>query len=266
MNKAILWIGLSLFLVSNAVAGGKACKRRFEVGVASYPPFFSRNASNQPEGFTYELIEGMQNRLGICFIIKELSRPALMENLATHRIDAVMLVAQNAAFEKSANFIQLWNVSREIVVAKSIYSKDKKIQSYIDDKKVIFGNIIGTRTSLTSDEEKDLFKNQRLLEAVDIKSTFDLLSKGRVQAVLLSPLLNNYYLNMLPNKNDFVRVGDPDDKHRVDAGIYTSKIRVKDEDRESILKAIEEIRKDGTLAKIIKKYYGEDATEANLQL
>lgn len=266
MNKIILWAGLGLFLASNAFATDKACKRRFEVGVASYPPFFSRNASNQPEGFTYELIEGMQNRLGICFIIKELSRPALMEQLATNRLDAVMLVAQNAVFEKSADFIQLWNVSREIVVAKSVYSKDKKVQSYVEDKKIIFGNVIGTRTSFTTEEEKELFKNQRLLEAVDLKSTFELLGKGRVQAILMSPLLNNYYLNMLPNKEDFVRVGDPDDKHRVDAGIYTSKVRVKAKDRDNILKAIEQIRKDGTLAKIIRKYYGEHATEANLQL
>ncbi|MNL09820.1 Bacterial extracellular solute-binding protein, family 3 [compost metagenome] len=159
---------------------------------------------------------------------------------------------KGAEFRNSADFVSLYKVKREVVVLKDHYSKDRNVESYFNDKKMVFGNIIGTRTALTQEEEKMLLKSRRLIEAVDYQSLFGLLGKGRIHALALTSLVNSYYLQKNKIEDKVVRIVD--EGHVSEVGVYFSNRRIGSEERLKIEKALQDMVEDGSFTKMLAKY------------
>ncbi|MFS4458233.1 substrate-binding periplasmic protein [Bdellovibrio sp. HCB2-146] len=252
MKKTLWTLAVVLFFSWQAFAQNQVCNRRYQVAVNNYAPFFSRDKNNHPEGITHDMVLDLQKRLGCTFMEKELFRPAAVEHMKGGRLDMVLLVLQGAEFGSSAEFVSLYKVKREVVVLKDHYAKDRNVESYINDKKMIFGNIIGTRTALTQDEEKMLLKSRRLMEAVDYQSLFELLGKGRIQALALTSFVNSHYLKKSKIEDKVVRIVDEDNVTEV--GVYFSIRRMDAEERLKIQKALQDMVEDGSFAKMLAKY------------
>jgi ABC-type amino acid transport substrate-binding protein len=247
-------VGILIILLAYlpALAEEPSCARRFFVAVNNYAPHFYRDGLNRPQGLTHDLIESLQQRMGCVFIEKDLSRPVAMEQMKSARLDLAFLILRNREFDKSANFETLYRTKRELLVQKSVYASGKSLHDLLTDKKIVFGNFIGSRTALTMEEEAELFKNHRLLESVDLSTLYDLFKRKRVQAVMMAPLTNAYYVKKLQMEDQVVRIVD--EKSSIEIGIYYSKRRISKAEREQIEQALESMKKDGTLLKLLSSY------------
>jgi predicted nucleotidyltransferase len=79
-----------------------------------------------------------------------------------------------------------------------------------------------------------------------------MLKKNRVQALIMLPFTNSYYEKLLEMKSDVVRVVDED--HPIEVGIYYSKRRISVAEKQKMEEAIEAMRKDGTLSRLVSEY------------
>lgn len=235
-----------------AQAEPQACTRRYVVAVNSYAPQFYRDGLNRPQGLAHELIESLQQRMGCVFIEKDLSRTVAVEQMKTARLDLAFLILKNSEYDKSANFKPLYRTKRELLVQKSAYTTGKSLHDYYVDKKIIYGSYIGSRIALTTDEESTLFKSHRLLESVDLPSLYESFKRNKVQAVMMSPLTNAYYVKKLQMESQVVRIVD--EKSTIEIGVYYSKRRISAFEKTQIEKALEAMRSDGTLQKLFSEY------------
>ena len=246
--------GILLILLVCLQAGAQQapCTRRYLVAVNNYAPHFYRDGLNRPMGLTHELVEILQRRMGCIFIEKDVSRPVAIEQMKTGRLDLAFLVIKHPDLERSADFESLYTTRRELLVQKSSYSSGKTISDFLNDRKIMYGSFIGSRTALSQSEESELFKHHRILESTDLSSLYELFKKKRVQAIMMSPLMNEFHAKRLQMEDQVVRLVD--DKSSVEIGIYYSKRRISRSERRLIREALEVLKQDGTLLKILKDY------------
>ncbi|MNL01508.1 hypothetical protein D3C87_1219810 [compost metagenome] len=117
---------------------------------------------------------------------------------------------------------------------------------------MIFGNLIGSRTALTVDEQDNLFKHHRLIESVDALNLYDLFKRKKVLAVMTAPLSNSYHVKKMQMEDQVVRIVD--EQVTMEAGVYFSKRRISKAERAQIEKALESMKSDGTLLKLLSGY------------
>jgi polar amino acid transport system substrate-binding protein len=245
-------IVLILLVCLQAQGQNSTCSRRFIVAVNNYAPHFYRDSRNRPKGLTHDLIDTLQRRVGCVFIEKDQARAVTNDSLKTNRVDIAALFAKNPEFDKLAFFEPIYRSKRELIMRRSLYVPEKSLQDYILDKKIIYGNIIGSHTGLSPKEEAELRKSHRLIEAVDVATLYSMLKKNRVHALIMLPFTNSYYEKLLEMKSDVVRVVDED--HPIEVGIYYSKRRISMAEKQKMEEAIEAMRKDGTLSRLISEY------------
>lgn len=241
-----------LFICLQAGAQEAPCNRRYLVAVSTYAPHFYRDFMNRPKGLTHDFIEILQQRMGCVFIEKDLARPIVVEQMKTGRMDLAFLMSKNSEYDRSGYFFPVYTIKRELVIDKSQYAKEKSFGDYLSDKKVIFGSYIGSRTALKQSEEEELYRKRRLLEAVDLTSIYDFLKHKRIQAVMMSPMINDYHIKRLKMEDQVVRILD--NENTVEVGIYFSKRRISKTERAQIESAIESMKNDGTLLKLLMNY------------
>lgn len=248
----LVGILIILFVCLQVSAQEAPCTRRYIVAVSTYAPHFYRDFMNRPKGLTHDFIEILQQRMGCVFIEKDVARPIVVEQMRTGRMDLAFLMSKNSDYDRSGTFFPIYSIKRELVIDKSHYAKEKSFHDYFGDKKVVFGTYIGSRTALKPAEESDLFRKRRVLEAVDLTSIYDFLKHKRIQAVMSSPMINEYHIKRLKMEDQVVRILD--EENPVVVGIYFSKRRISKNERAQIESAIESMKTDGTLIKLLMNY------------
>lgn len=248
----LVGILIILFVCLQAGAQEAPCTRRYLVAVSTYAPHFYRDFMNRPKGLTHDFIEILRERMGCVFIEKDLARPVVLEQMKTGRMDLAFLMAKNLDYDRSGIFFPIYLIKRELVVDKAFYSKEKSFADYLNDKKITYGTYIGSRAALKPAEESELFKKRRILEAVDVASIYDFLKHKRVQAVMMSPMINDYHIKRLKIEDQVVRILDGE--NTVEVGIYFSKRRISKNERTQIEAAIESMKLDGTLLRLLMNY------------
>lgn len=251
MQRFVL-ILIILMICLQVSAEEPTCTRRFIAGVNNFAPHYYRDGLNRPKGLSNDLLESLQQRMGCIFIAKDLARPVAIEQMKIARLDLVFLLQRNREFDRFADFEPLYQTKRELMVQKSIYTTGKSVHDFFADKKVTFGNFIGSRTALTVGEQENLLKHHRLLESVDLPILFDSFKRKKVQAVMMTPLTNAYYAKKLQMEDQVIRIID--EHSTIEAGIYYSKRRISKAEKEKIEQALESMRADGTLLKLLSEY------------
>jgi ABC-type amino acid transport substrate-binding protein len=250
--QRLVGILIILLVCLQAPAEERTCTRRFIVGVNNYAPHFYLDSLNRPKGLSHDLIEILQERTGCVFIEKDLARPVAIEQMKAARLDLVFLILKNSEFDRTADFVPLYRTKRELMVQKSVYTTGKSVHDFFADKKVIFGNFLGSRTALTMLEKEDLLKHHRLTESVDLLTLYDSFKRKKVQAVMMAPMTNAYYVKKLEIEDQVVRIVD--EKSTIEIGIYYSKRRISKAEKAQVEQALETMRNDGTLLKLLSGY------------
>lgn len=256
--KALLFLMIPFFFLWAHTTERQTCDRKFVVGLNNYAPFAFRE-NGKLQGLAHDLVTDLAKSTSCQFIEEEVSRTATVEELKRGHLDIVMLVIKGNEYSSSGNFHGLYTSTRQLTVLKRHYDPNKTVTDYLADRKVKFAQLIGTKTVWSEEEQKKLLLSGRIIGVPDPEGAFRLLKEGRVQALLFSSFLTDYYVKKLKMEGKVMRIKDVDVPAEV--GIYYSKRRMNSGDEKMLREAVERIKEDGSLRRILVKYMGEE--EAN---
>lgn len=213
-----------------------------------YPPFSSRNANNQIEGFDADYAAAIGEALGVKVVMKDTAWEGLVAGLQKGDHDIIiscMSPEEATAASENVNMSKAYYHLNEIIVTKA---DNESIKS----KEDLAGKIIGTQANCTSEvaaeslkdmgiEVKEIKKYNRNSEAlIDLRN-------GRVEAVVVGFA---YAATQVKGNTDLKIVNDP--VRSVEIVVVLKKGA--DELTDKINEAIDAVKQNGMYDSISKKW------------
>ncbi|QDK45547.1 hypothetical protein DOM22_10495 [Bdellovibrio sp. ZAP7] len=233
--------------------GNLPCEKRYVLAFLDAAPGFYKNEKGIKEGSSYDILMEVGRRLG-CKVSEEPgSYSAILDGFVRHRVDITGLTTKSPKMENFGEFVEMYRVPRSLVVRKDSFGVNDSIESILKNPKITFAGIIGGLFFIKESEKEQLFKERRLREVPGPQEVFNALSEGRVQATFSSPAFTAYYLKRQNKLAQFKII--PDEKGEWQSlGFYLSIKRLSKEERQRVRAIISNVRQDGTLLEIEKKY------------
>lgn len=217
----------------------------------NFPPMGFRDEKNDIVGFDIDMAKEAAKRLGMEVEFKAIDWSSKEAELNGKRIDALWN-GMNITEQRKQNilFSEPYMDGKQLV----FLPKGSTLTS-LDDLK---GKIVGLQSASTADEiieanqeMKASFKEVR--KYGDCVAAFMDLQTGRVDAVITDEIFGRYFISKKPDT--FVVL----DKVVGEAGILGIGFRKEDKElRDKVQKVLDEMKKDGTSAKISKQWFGAD--------
>ena len=235
---------------SGSGAGGKIV-----VGLDdNFPPMGFKDENNEIVGFDIDLAKEATKRLGREVEFKAIDWSSKEAELKSGRVN-VLWNGLDITDKRKENmlFSDPYMDNRQIIFVK-------KGATGITDEQSLAGKTVGTQSASTAEEYidgSDFFKNKvkEVKKYSDFVSAFMDLENGRVDAVIDEEIVGRYYMSKHPDTIDAVDVAvGPVSQFGIAFAKDNQKLR------DDVQKVLDEMVKDGTVAKISEKWFGKDIT------
>jgi polar amino acid transport system substrate-binding protein len=226
-------------------------KENFILGLDdSFPPMGFRDEKGDIVGFDIDLAQEVAKRLGVKLEVKPIDWDGKVLSLNNKDIDVIwngLTITEER--KQEIEFSDPYLENRQIIIVRE--------DSDIDTKADLAGTAVGVQLgssgedALNADEEtvktlKDVTKYSNYTEALlDLKA-------GRVEAVVIDEVVGRYYIAKRPGEYKVAKDDFGDEEYGI--GFRKGDIAFKD----AVNKALNEMKEDGTTAKISEKWFGED--------
>ena len=222
----------------------------------NYPPMGFKDENNQIVGFDVDLAKEASKRLGREVEFKAIDWSSKEAELKSKRVD-VLWNGLDITEKRKENmlFSDPYMDNRQIVFVK------KEDTDLIKDERDLANKVIGTQSGGTAEEYID--SNAELKESfADLKKYSDYiaafmdLENGRLDAIVADEITGRYYMSKHPDIFEAldVTVGPVS---TFGIGFRKDDTALKDE----VQKVLDDMSKDGTMAEISKRWFGEDITK-----
>ncbi|WP_138207822.1 amino acid ABC transporter substrate-binding protein [Haloimpatiens lingqiaonensis] len=215
----------------------------------SFPPMGFRDENGEVVGFDIDLAKEVGKRIGLAVEFKPVDWDGILLSLNNRDIDLIWngLTITNERKEK-IGFSKAYLKNRQIIVV----TKDSNIAGKNDLK----GKIVGVQMGSSSDEA--LSKDSALVNELkgtkkysnNTEALMDL-KIDRVNAVVVDEVVARYYMTKKPGVYKILEDNFGEEEYGVGYRKNDTELG------EKIDKALEEIKKDGTMDKVYKKWFGE---------
>ena len=243
---------LVLLVTGMLVAGcGGTDKKKVVVGLDdNFPPMGFRDDKNNIIGFDVDMAKEATKRMGVEVEFKPIDWNSKEAELSGKRVDVLW------------NGLTITEKRKENILFSNAYMENRQIivvaaNSPIKTKADLAGKVVGTQDGSSSIEaiEKDaatLKSFKELKKFGDNVAAFMDLKTGRLDAVVVDEIVGRYYIAKKPGEFTIL-------KDNFGSEEYGVGLRKDDKDLLGKLqKALDEMKKDGTSAKISQKWFGED--------
>ncbi|MFS8501102.1 MAG: amino acid ABC transporter substrate-binding protein [Caldicoprobacter sp.] len=261
---AILTLALMVGLLLSACAGAQqaadakddSLKRikqagKFIVGLDdAFAPMGFRDENGNIVGFDVDLAKEAAKRLGVEVEFKPIDWDSKELELKNRKIDMIwngLTITEER--KKNMAFTKPYLVNTQIIIVPQ--------GSTIKSKADLAGKKVGVQMSSSSLEalEKDKEVFESLAEVVQYPDNLEALldlKAGRIDAVVADEILGRYYIEK--RNENFVILEDNFGTEEYGVGL-----RLEDKELlEALDKVLDEMKQDGTMAEISKKWFGED--------
>lgn len=251
MRKLILGT-LGIFVLTAVIAGcgGKDEKKAtaekvLRVGTeAAYPPFeFTKDNSNELQGFDIDLMNAAAKRAGYKVEWKNMGFDALIPALQSDQIDAAisgMSITEDR--KKIVNFSDAYYSAG----SNAVYKIGAPIRTPAD----LAGKAIAAQIGTTGAEEAHTIPGATVKEFNSAPDALQEVMGGGSQVAIIDGPVAAYYLKLEPGKYEMFATGTPE----IPIGIAMNK------NNTDLLKAINgalaDMKKDGEYAKLQEKWFG----------
>lgn len=225
-------------------------KSKIVVGLDdSFPPMGFRDDKNNIVGFDIDMAKEAAKRLGMEVEFKAIDWSSKEAELNGKRVDALWN-GMNITEERKKNvlFSEPYMESKQLIFVPA----GSSIKGAAD----LAGKVIGAQQTSIGEEvvEKDAKLKASLKDFKkyqDCVAAFMDLKAGRLDAVVTDEILGRYYMSKEPGK--YVAIEQP----LGEVGTYGVGFRKDDKElRDKVQKVLDEMKKDGTSAKISDKWFG----------
>lgn len=249
----ILVLGFSTLFVG--CGSEKAAQKEKVLKVATcadFAPFEFQGDKGKFEGFDMDIIRAIGKKMGDKVEISNIGFDGLIPALETGNVDAIISgLSINGEREKKVAFSAPYYKSGLTIVVKK---SNTGIKSFADLK----GKKIAVQIGTTGATEAKKIPGAQVKEFNSSADTFIELKAGNVDAVINDKPVNAYYMVESGDK-DVKVVGEPLTSEEYAIAVKKGNTKLLDK----INKALEEIKADGTYAKIYKKWFGTEPTAAD---
>ncbi|KYZ75792.1 amino acid ABC transporter substrate-binding protein [Anaerosporomusa subterranea] len=227
-------------------------KKKIVIGLDdSFPPMGFRDDKNNIVGFDIDMAKEAAKRLNVEVEFKPIDWSAKEMELNGKRIDALWN-AMNITEERKKNvlFSDPYMESKQLIFVLA----GSPIKGAAD----LAGKAVGVQESSIGDEvvSKDAKLKASLKDLKkypDCIAAFLDLKAGRIDAIVTDEILGRYYMSKEAGK--YVAIEKP----MGEVGVYGVGFRKDDKElRDKVQAALNEMKKDGTSAKISKQWFGAD--------
>ena len=254
---ALCMVLLSLVALGCGSTGTKTAKGdKIVIGLDdNFPPMGFKDESGEITGFDVDLAKEASKRLGREVEFKAIDWSSKEQELASGRVQ-ILWNGLDITPERKENmlFSDPYMDNRQIIFVK-------KGTTGITDEKSLAGRKVGTQSASTAEaymDKSDFFKTKvsDVKKYADFVAAFMDLENGRIDAVVGDEIVGRYYMEKHPDEIEAIdtAVGPVSE-----FGIAFAKDN--QELRDEVQKTLNEMKADGTIAKISEKWFGKDITK-----
>ncbi|WP_425058705.1 L-cystine-binding protein FliY [Sporomusa carbonis] len=250
--KKLVAAMLVLLLAGMLVAGcGGTDKKKIVVGLDdNFPPMGFRDDKNNIVGFDVDLAKEAAKRLGMEVEFKPIDWNSKEAELNSKRVDVLwngLTITEKR--KENISFTKPYMENRQIIVVAA--------NSPVKTKADLAGKVVGVQEGSSSVEavEKDaaVLKSFKELKKFgdNVAALMDL-KAGRLDAVVVDEIVGRYYIAKKPG--EYTILADNFGSEEYGVGL-------RQDDKEllsKLQKVMDEMKKDGTSAKISRQWFGED--------
>lgn len=213
----------------------------------SFPPMEFRDDNNNLQGFDIDLGNEIAKKLGVKAEFVTTDFNGIILALTTGKFDIILSTLSITDERKQTIDFSEPYIMEGIIVAKK--GSNSEINSLEDLK----GKTIACQLGTTSESAAQKIKGIKELKKYDkMTEAFHDLSIGRIDAVVVDELVGRYYMSKKNGEYEVLK-GKLNDEP-VGIGFKKEDVELK----EAVQKAVDELKKDGTLSKLSIKWFGED--------
>ena len=240
---------------SSSSGSGSGAGDKIVVGLDdNFPPMGFKDENNEIVGFDIDLAKEATKRLGREVEFKAIDWSSKEAELKSGRVN-VLWNGLDITEKRKENmlFSDPYMDNRQIIFVK-------KGATGITDEQSLAGKAVGTQSASTAEEYidgSDFFKTKvkEVKKYSDFVSAFMDLENGRIDAVIGDEIVGRYYMSKHPDTIDAVDVAvGPVSQFGIAFAKDNQKLR------DDVQKVLDEMVKDGTVAKISEKWFGKDIT------
>lgn len=230
-------------------------KKKIVVGLDDqFPPMGFRNEKNEIVGFDIDMAKEAAKRMGVEMEFKAIDWGSKEAELKSGRVDMLWNgLTMLEERKKNVLFSKPYMANKQIVIVKK--------GTVVESKKDLAGKIVAVQddssgmNSVVKDKEtSDTFKE--LKKYPDFLSAFIDLENGRIDVLVGDEVLTRYYMAKNPDKFEAVNGFD------FGTEVFGVGMRLDNKELQTKLdKALDEMKKDGTAAKISEQWFGKNLVE-----
>ncbi len=226
-------------------------KKFFVVGLDdSFPPMGFRNEDNEIVGFDIDIAKAVAEKLEMELKLQPISWAGKEQELDSGNIDCIW-----NGFAYNEKRAETMTLSDPYVTSKNIFVL--KSGSTVKSQDELIGKKIGIQSGSIQEQDMDVSEFSKNVEIVGYKdnlTAFMDLETGGIDAIFCSSIIGNYLITS-KNKNYGTIDSQGISKDNIDVVAFKKgNIELK----EKVDKALEELKNDGTLEKISRKWFGEN--------
>lgn len=217
----------------------------------SFPPMGFRNENNEIIGFDIDVAKEVSKRLGVELILQPISWTAKEQELNSYNIDCIWNGMSVNEERKQA-------MSLSIPYLENSMSFVTKTESSINKLEDLKGKKIGVQSGSTAEEilqKSEIYSDlAEVVSYTDNITAFMDLEINQIDCVFLDNVVANYYITS--NNKPYKVLEEGLEKEEYAIGFRKQDTELCNKVNEILI----EMKKDGSLAKISEKWFGEDIT------
>ncbi len=211
----------------------------------TYPPMEFKDSTNTIKGFDIDLANDIGKKMGV------------KVKFVPTSLDGIFLALNSGKFDAVQSSISITDARKKTMIFTTpyIYGGNavfvRKNDNTISSEKDLSGKILGIEIGSTSQAVLD--KISGIKEVKKYNSTAEAfmdLKTGRIDGVLSDPQVGDYYIS--DKKSDFKRSKTMLNQEPIGVAFRKSDVALRD----AYQKAMDELKKDGTLSKLSIKWFG----------
>ncbi len=218
--------------------------------------FFKQDG--QARGYDVELLQEMARRLGCGFEIVEMNRPRIFQSLERGElIDLATSTSRTPERDQYATFVPMAQTRDYLLVHSQLATPGFDLNQFVAAPGLRLGILAGSNYSSVINARLAVMASQGRVETtVNADALIPRLIAGRYDGLIVTPAYFVAALRDMPEAKD-LRALPVQESEPYLSGIYLSRKSLDENRRQRIREALEAIHQDGTLLRILRRYFPE---------